>query len=700
MATLNSITPTVVLIVSTLINHVFKENKQLTLRDFMIVLSPTIPTILPIILSLLGSIISKIFNNDSFVYINTFFGSISKYLEYLGFLDIKSQTVKNTQEFDKNCKKVILTPNISFMQMFIKYISDNKDTCSYEISDVKEIEMENNESIVEKEIWNYININRDKINIKISSVEFEYTLINGEKILKKYKNSKDNMTQYSNVTRLTDLMPNCELKTYIIEKVKNNSEKYKIIYESFIQQTPDKTCFEMFLLDNILPHCPKLDKFIFLFEFHIMDYLRSYIDNYVYAPLYSYAVKTNKIKIFNFEAKATDIPKAARWSPLGMHSAIVSSRELVSDRNYLEISTELNEYVKSLHNITSCDKQSKESLELIIKSDYDDCDIDLEFGKFINVVKLTTLPQTKGGKIKIFNTSINKIDENQQKNSMTKKEKKDLLAKFDKIEAAQLGQIVKLLNNDNEDKNNSVKKQIVTTQVNEKFKSLNTIYLRELDTKNLTSILNKFKNNNELYEEYGLPNKLGILLYGDPGTGKSSTIQAIASYLNKNIYYVNLGTAETNDDLQMIFNHVNLQSLGGGIIVFEDIDAMTTLVHDRKNQNFVNDNSLLTLEYFLNLLQGSLTMDGTIFIATTNHIEILDPAFYRIGRFDIKIHMKKCDHHQIKNIYFKFVNKHISQAVLEQIKIDMFTPAEIIFHLINHINSDLPDHEIMSTFIK
>ena len=43
----------------------------------------------------------------------------------------------------------------------------------------------------------------------------------------------------------------------------------------------------------------------------------------------------------------------------------------------------------------------------------------------------------------------------------------------------------------------------------------------------------------ELYEELGLPNKLNVFLSGLPGTGKSSIIQVIASYLQKNIYYCN-----------------------------------------------------------------------------------------------------------------------------------------------------------------
>ena len=239
---------------------------------------------------------------------------------------------------------------------------------------------------------------------------------------------------------------------------------------------------------------------------------------------------------------------------------------------------------------------------------------------------------------------------------------------------------------------------ILTKQINEKFKTFETLYLREPDIKKLMSILNKFKNSTQLFDEYGLPNKLGIMLYGLPGTGKTTTIHAIASYLQKDIYYVNLSTVESNEELQLVFDHIVLQVTGGGIIVFEDIDAMTNVVHDRVN-NLMNDNDKLTLEYFLNLLQGSLTRDGTIFIATTNHLDKLDPAFYRTGRFDVKIDMKLCNHYQIGQIFKKFVGKQINEKVLKLIKEDIFTPADIIYHLVNYIECEDDDELIMDKFI-
>ena len=38
----------------------------------------------------------------------------------------------------------------------------------------------------------------------------------------------------------------------------------------------------------------------------------------------------------------------------------------------------------------------------------------------------------------------------------------------------------------------------------------------------------------------GFRNKLCVLLSGPPGTGKSSTIDVVGSYLEKDIYYINL----------------------------------------------------------------------------------------------------------------------------------------------------------------
>ncbi len=153
---------------------------------------------------------------------------------------------------------------------------------------------------------------------------------------------------------------------------------------------------------------------------------------------------------------------------------------------------------------------------------------------------------------------------------------------------------------------------------------------------------------------------------------------------------------KTNEELKMVFNHVNKELNQNAIIVMEDIDAMTDIVHIRTEST---KNSELTLECFLNLLQGTLTSSGSIFLATTNHLEKLDPAFYRDGRFDIKIKLEECDHHQFNLIYNKFFSRNISQNLLDNIPEMKFTPATVIQNLMPYIlNENISDAEILKSF--
>ena len=250
-------------------------------------------------------------------------------------------------------------------------------------------------------------------------------------------------------------------------------------------------------------------------------------------------------------------------------------------------------------------------------------------------------------------------------------------------------------------------KVIVNKLLNETSKSIDTLYLRKMDMDKLLTSLDQFHNKKEILADLGLPNKLNILLYGEPGTGKSTAIQAIATYLGRNIYYLDLKNAVTNQDLQMMFEYVNKNVQNGGIIVIEDIDAMTDIVLKREsvaelrvNQLVSSGDAKLSLEYLLNILQGTLTLDDSIFIVTTNHIDHLDPAFYRDGRFDVKVELKLSDHYQIQSIYHKFLNRRIPDHLIKRIPEDRLSPATVIFHVKDYLfATDVPDEVILARFM-
>jgi chaperone BCS1 len=68
----------------------------------------------------------------------------------------------------------------------------------------------------------------------------------------------------------------------------------------------------------------------------------------------------------------------------------------------------------------------------------------------------------------------------------------------------------------------------------------------------------------------GIPYRRGYLLYGPPGSGKSSFIQALAGELGYNICLLNLSEPGLTDDR---LNHLLGNTPERSILLLEDVDA-------------------------------------------------------------------------------------------------------------------------------
>lgn len=125
----------------------------------------------------------------------------------------------------------------------------------------------------------------------------------------------------------------------------------------------------------------------------------------------------------------------------------------------------------------------------------------------------------------------------------------------------------------------------------------------------------------------------GILLYGEPGCGKSTIITMLASELNADIVTLSyVGLDKFINDLAYFKENNPHKNI---LVAMEDIDLLYQ--NREKCNNAVQKASLNTLFQFLD---GSLTIPGVIMVATTNYIDRLDPALIRDGRFDIKLEVK------------------------------------------------------------
>lgn len=212
------------------------------------------------------------------------------------------------------------------------------------------------------------------------------------------------------------------------------------------------------------------------------------------------------------------------------------------------------------------------------------------------------------------------------------------------------------------------------------YKSFDEVIFKE--KQDLIESLDNFMSNREFHMNYGIPYKLGILLYGEPGTGKSSAAKAIISYLSDyyddiNTYYLDLGASEErlSTRLSQIYSKSNDYEFINGkelqVVIIEEIDNILPKGRDSASDK-VQENKINIL---LQFLDGPMSPNNTVIIATTNYKDKLDTALIRDGRFDVKMSFGFFEEQEAKTMCDKFdidysilngVNYPISPSTLQK----------------------------------
>ena len=178
-------------------------------------------------------------------------------------------------------------------------------------------------------------------------------------------------------------------------------------------------------------------------------------------------------------------------------------------------------------------------------------------------------------------------------------------------------------------------------------RSINTVIIDKKIKEYLVNNIDNFLKSENKYIERGISYKLGIMLHGKPGNGKTSLIKSLAFKYNKDIYNMNLSDM-TDEKFGNVIHHIPENV----ILVFEDIDCIF------KDKRHTNKNKL-SLNSILNVLDGIMTKNNLIIIMTTNHIEKLDDALIRTGRVDLKIEIENPTNIEIEKYYKQFFNEDI-----------------------------------------
>ena len=183
---------------------------------------------------------------------------------------------------------------------------------------------------------------------------------------------------------------------------------------------------------------------------------------------------------------------------------------------------------------------------------------------------------------------------------------------------------------------------------------IETLYLKEGEKEKLVSMVEEFfhEETRDIYLSFGMPYKHIIMLYGVPGSGKTSTITAIASHFDCDIYTIPITKELTDYGLIDAFSYINDKEDKKRIIVLEDIDCMFD--GERKEGD---DNNMITLQALLNCLDGHTCVEGTLLFMTANNPEKMDYAMIRSCRIDYKLELGYSDKYQTKAIFDTFLPK-------------------------------------------
>eukprot|EP01128_Nolandella_sp_AFSM9_P002066 TRINITY_DN12459_c0_g1_i1.p1 TRINITY_DN12459_c0_g1~~TRINITY_DN12459_c0_g1_i1.p1 ORF type:complete len:373 (-),score=78.20 TRINITY_DN12459_c0_g1_i1:485-1486(-) len=158
----------------------------------------------------------------------------------------------------------------------------------------------------------------------------------------------------------------------------------------------------------------------------------------------------------------------------------------------------------------------------------------------------------------------------------------------------------------------------------------------------------------EVYAEFQADLPRGMLLYGPPGTGKTHFARVLAKMVNCSFLYaaasqfdeiyVGKGAQRVRNlfaEAQSLCEYSMVEKLNArlqqvelpqkkAIIFIDELDSIGT----RHSRTGVNSTGHATISQLLTLMDGLLSNNNIFVIGATNHLNEIDPALRRSGRFD------------------------------------------------------------------
>lgn len=177
-------------------------------------------------------------------------------------------------------------------------------------------------------------------------------------------------------------------------------------------------------------------------------------------------------------------------------------------------------------------------------------------------------------------------------------------------------------------------------------RNFDNVFIPKVQQDEIVETLSKFVQSRDWYKDHRIPYHFGLILHGEPGTGKSSVIQAVMNSIDCDILYIDAADVDqffgSNGGYNPILAHGNTKR--PLMVIVEDIDTVESTHHRDPGIGFSSRDkgektSREILGTMLNFMDGIIAPSNVIYVFTTNHIEEIDPALIRPGRIDMTIHI-------------------------------------------------------------